>query len=609
MNAAFAAVGTRRRWARTWPGCCARPGYGCAEPRATGLPRPGRPARTGDARRRHRSLVPAIAATGSRTRRSSTSRPCATGSRPSRRRPGRRWSCPRWSPPGATRAGSSAQQRRSRAGAFDDHVGALAGPLRANRSRSSPVNSPPVLAEPRPVAFEASFQPLAGGASTQTSTLTYAAFAGAPSDALDDQHPRPVSRRSGRSGRAPVVPPVAARSSLDDGSPSPRPPAYRLQAGPPLVQVVPVDQLCAGRRRARRPASSCRTRPARRCRPAVPRRAQAGRRRPGRGRRGGVTRRARARGRSGPPRDLVAGQQVHLLVCSHISPAFACRNHTLSPISRRRREPGSGVCTSPAPSSWSGAGPAAHTARQPVPPAGPGRDSRRRAPSPRPPDGAAHHGQPEERRRPRLERRVVVEQPRHHSPEPAAISVTAGSAAVDCTLPVPPALKNSRSATVGPQRVGDLRAAHLQLGHGRDLSAYDDRAAAPRTASPTPATWPSYAITPTSRKPRRSRSPGQRRPPPRGRTAASACGPTCWRPHPQPGVDLDRDPDRHRVGGAHRVDHVELRHVVDHQRDLRRPRSARRPAGRARRGPRSGRRPRCRRRSPCSSSHSASARV
>ena len=99
---------------------------------------------------------------------------------------------------------------------------------------------------------------------------------------------------------------------------------------------------------------------------------------------------------------------------SHSSPALACRNHTLSPISRSSAgEPSSGVCTSPAPSWGSYRSPSGQVRHgQPVGTRG----TRRRVAAAE--DGHDTHARPaddglgEERGRTPAERRVVVEEPR-----------------------------------------------------------------------------------------------------------------------------------------------------------------------------------------------------
>ncbi len=98
-------------------------------------------------------------------------------------------------------------------------------------------------------------------------------------------------------------------------------------------------------------------------------------------------------------------------------------------------------------------------------------------------------------------------------PDPAATSVTARSATVDSTLPVPPPFTNSRSATCRTRRTTSARRC------ANSARAFDcisriaaDRSGRPGTASPTPATWPSYAISPTTSKPRRAFTVSAKRP-------------------------------------------------------------------------------------------------
>ncbi len=106
--------------------------------------------------------------------------------------------------------------------------------------------------------------------------------------------------------------------------------------------------------------------------------------------------------------------------------------------------------------------------------------------------------------RPRNERKLSNSRGTY-SPDPAATSVTAASAAVCCTLPVPPPLTNSsrgataRTARTASQRrrASSLRAAACITRTVRENTGF------PATSSPTPATCPSYAISPTSRNPGR----------------------------------------------------------------------------------------------------------
>ena len=150
------------------------------------------------------------------------------------------------------------------------------------------------------------------------------------------------------------------------------------------------------------------------------------------------------------------------------------------------------------------------------------------------------------------------------------------------------------------QRVGDLATAYGELRHRHRLEpAHDDR---PRTRrghgvleAGDLALVGHRADEPEPVAP--GDLPGQRDD--RGRVLQrGALRADVLAGQPQPGVDVDRDPDRHGRGDADAVDHVEVGGAVDHQRD-RPPRSwGRRPARRARRGRRSGRPRRCRRRCP-----------
>ena len=292
-------------------------------------------------------------------------------------------------------------------------------------------------------------------------------------------------------------------------------------------------------RRARRPAWSCPTRPDRRRRPAGPRRGSAGAERGEVEDRAaaGLRRHSRGRGRSAPCRRTARPRAgAPSSVCSNGSPDLACRNHTRSPIpSSAAAGPVSGVCTSPAPSSPVRCSPAgAHGVGSRSAPAGP------EATKPPPCTvatcgrGPADDRQPEERRRAAAGRTGSGRTASGtSSPEPAATSVTTGSAAVASTEPEPPAFQNSRSATLA-QRVGDLAAAYLELGQRQRLEpAHDQRPRAlasvrrPGPRRPGPRR--------SSRRP--AGSPG-RSPDARGRARprrAASCsgerlGPTCWPP-------------------------------------------------------------------------------
>ena len=208
----------------------------------------------------------------------------------------------------------------------------------------------------------------------------------------------------------------------------------------------------------------------------------------------------------------VAGQQPHGLVCSASSPDFACRNHTRSPIcSVARPVPVSGVCTSPAPSSpvrWRPGG--AHgTGARSLARSGPTGDEAAAGTVAIAGGGAADDRQPEEGGGPRVEGLVVVEEARAPAaPSPAAISVTAGSAAVASTVPEPPAFQNSSSAR-SASAARDLGPPLGELRHRRRLeAAYDERlgplAAARRRARRPPGPRRS------SPRPARSRRAGRR---------------------------------------------------------------------------------------------------
>ena len=78
------------------------------------------------------------------------------------------------------------------------------------------------------------------------------------------------------------------------------------------------------------------------------------------------------------------------------------------------------------------------------------------------------------------------------SPEPAAISVTAGSAAVASTEPEPPPFQNSRSATrASASEISRRRTSSWAIEACLRRRTSSDLVRWPGTSSGTPATWPS----------------------------------------------------------------------------------------------------------------------
>ena len=281
--------------------------------------------------------------------------------------------------------------------------------------------------------------------------------------------------------------------------------------------------------------------------------------------------------------DLAAGQQVRLWTCSATSPDLACRNHTRSPTSSAGR-PGrsSGVCTSPAPSSPVRCRPGgAQGTGERSSPAGP--EATR--PPPRtvatvgrgPADDAAARRSRRARARTTGSGRTA---PGTSSPDPAATSVTAGSATDVSTEPEPPAFQNS-SSTTSCSATAISRAAVLQLGHRRGLQPAHDGRAAPLPGHVVGhagdlALVGHHADQPEPVAAADLLRPARRRR--RRRRAASASGPTCAaraagrrrcrsRPGPAP-PEARTESTRSRWAD-----------VVDHQRDRRQRAARSRPAG------------------------------
>ena len=261
--------------------------------------------------------------------------------------------------------------------------------------------------------------------------------------------------------------------------------------------------------------------------------------------------RARGHGRCGSPRRTgprpEPASSCTVLACSNGSPDFACRNQTRSPISSiAAARPVSGVCTSPAPSRPVTCSPAgAHGVGSRSAPAGPD------ATSPPPctvamvADGRRVTGQPDVRRRARLEAAVVVEQGRDQEP---GAGRDLGDDRVGRGV-----LDRSRAAGVPElqldqvtQARGDLGTPRLELGQRERLEAAYDRGLRPlgrhvvRDAGHL-ALVGHHADQPEA-VPLRDR-PGQ--PEDRGGVVQGrALRADVLAADPQPGVDVDGDPDR-----------------------------------------------------------------
>lgn len=154
------------------------------------------------------------------------------------------------------------------------------------------------------------------------------------------------------------------------------------------------------------------------------------------------------------------------------------------------------------------------------------------------------------------------------SPDPAAISVTASSAAVCCTLPVPPPFTNSRSgATARTARTTAARRSASSLRAAACISRIArDRSGRPRERVPDPRDMPLVrhdpdqpeAGTPLDRtgQLREFRGLAQRG------TAGADPDPAAQQTERR--VQLQTDPDLLRPARAGGVDQIQLRHVVDH---------------------------------------------
>ena len=162
--------------------------------------------------------------------------------------------------------------------------------------------------------------------------------------------------------------------------------------------------------------------------------------------------------------------------CSNSSPDLAWRNHTRSPIrSSAAGWPVSGVWTSPAPSSPVRCRPGgAHGTGERSVAGGAARDEAAAVDGRHRRRGLARHPQAEERRRARLEGRVVVEDAR----APAGPTRRRSRSPRGRRRWPRPTRSRRRSRTrarsTSRQRLGDLAAAHLELRHRRLLEpAYE----------------------------------------------------------------------------------------------------------------------------------------
>ena len=296
-------------------------------------------------------------------------------------------------------------------------------------------------------------------------------------------------------------------------------------------------------RPARPRASSCRSRRDRRRRPAVRRRAW---RRRGRGP-ASSSEHGPARHQKASPWPRYVGTRsdegARRRAGGRCWRARRARRTSRAGTRRGRRSaaapaacPVSGVCTSPAPSSPVRCRPGgAHGIGSRSAPAAP------EATSPPPctvaicGGGAADDREPEEGRRPGLEGLVVVEQRRAPAgPEPAATSVTTGSVR---RWPRPSRSRRrsrTRARPTSASALGDLAAAHLELGARRRLEPADDqrpgplardrrrarRRPGPRRSSRRPGGSPPRATTVRARSQR----------PPSASYSGERFGPTCWPP-------------------------------------------------------------------------------
>ena len=205
--------------------------------------------------------------------------------------------------------------------------------------------------------------------------------------------------------------------------------------------------------------------------------------------------------------------------------------------------------------------------RQPVPARGARGDEAAAVDGRDPCRGATDHGHAEERGRPRGERPVVVEERRDQQPRPRGHlghrRVTGGRLDRAGAAGVP-------ELQVGelPDRPGDLAAAGLQLGQRRRLEAPDDQRprALARDGVGNPGDLALVGHQPDEVEPATfDDGPGEGDH--RVRVVhGGPLGPDVLAADEQPGVDVDRDPDR-AVRGPGRVDDVEVRRVVDHEGD------------------------------------------
>jgi hypothetical protein len=154
------------------------------------------------------------------------------------------------------------------------------------------------------------------------------------------------------------------------------------------------------------------------------------------------------------------------------------------------------------------------------------------------------------------------------SPDPAAISVTAGSAAVASTEPEPPPFQNSQIGDPG-QRLGDLAASHLELGHGCLLEAahQEGLGALVRYVVGHARDLPLVGHHADQAEAVALDDPAGQGDDVGGVEEGGALGPDVLPADPQSCVEVEGDPDLHVVGVADCVDSVEVGRVVDHQGD------------------------------------------
>ena len=119
------------------------------------------------------------------------------------------------------------------------------------------------------------------------------------------------------------------------------------------------------------------------------------------------------------------------------------------------------------------------------------------------------------------------------------------------------------------QGVGDLAPAHLELGHRRLLEATDQQRLG-ALARHVVRHAGDLALVGHRADQHEARTGDDRAGEGghgRGVVQRGALGPDVLAAQPQPGVDVDGDPDDDTGGGARRVHGIEVRHVVDHEGD------------------------------------------